>query len=263
MARTYLSGIFSVETALLQDYPFGNGRCVRRVWFEQAAKGAAKGSFRQCAQTTTKAFNAQYNAKIDELKIAGDIQQARQAALVWAIEQGINGRQVWNAVKCSTYCELIAPYLNENEHIEFDTLSVYSTAEKFVEFRTAWIDTGILRPDHINIYESLERFNRRQNPRCWAKFIDENGYDTSLPPVDNVQIEIPPEGVVPQVVISGNETVYCDPRKCTMIQWEQDHIRNGVPSCPRCGREAEKCLGFFGNPCWAHKIETKETDDAV
>jgi hypothetical protein len=165
MARTYLDYIFQPISALHQDYPFGNGRCVRRVWFEQAAKGAAKGQFRQCAQTTTKAFNAAYNAKIDELG-------SREAALKWAVDeyQVQLKSHCWNAPKLSTYHDLVAPYLNtDNDHIEFDALSVYSTAAKFVEFRMAWIDTGILRPDHINIYESLERFNRRQNMRCWAE----------------------------------------------------------------------------------------------
>ena len=51
----------------------------------------------------------------------------------------------------------------------------------------------------------------------------------------------------------GKEGKYCDPAKCTSIQWERLHLRNNVPSCPRCGREAEMILGFFGNPCWAHK----------
>ena len=49
---------------------------------------------------------------------------------------------------------------------------------------------------------------------------------------------------------------YCDPKTCTLIQWEENHFRKGRPACPRCGKSAEKCLGFFGNPCWAH--ETRE-----
>ena len=42
---------------------------------------------------------------------------------------------------------------------------------------------------------------------------------------------------------------------CLLIQWKKTHTVNGVPCCPKCGGEAEMILGFFGNPCWGHKLE--------
>jgi hypothetical protein len=48
-----LHGHTSMETAYLQpDYPYGGYRCMRRVWLEQAIKGAARGQYRLVTQTT-------------------------------------------------------------------------------------------------------------------------------------------------------------------------------------------------------------------
>ena len=56
---------------------------------------------------------------------------------------------------------------------------------------------------------------------------------------------------------------YVNPRKCMMIQWDRVHLRSGELACPECGEPAELCLGFFGNPCYAHiskrRREKKET----
>lgn len=42
-------------------------------------------------------------------------------------------------------------------------------------------------------------------------------------------------------------------KTCLMIQWEGDYFRGGIAVCPKCNQPAEKILGVFGNPCWAHK----------
>ena len=44
---------------------------------------------------------------------------------------------------------------------------------------------------------------------------------------------------------------------CRLIQWGKTHTKNGMPVCPKCGKEAEMILGFMDNPCWGHKIERK------
>ncbi len=46
--------------------------------------------------------------------------------------------------------------------------------------------------------------------------------------------------------------------ECCKIQWSKLHTVNGKSVCPDCGEDAEMILGFFGNPCWAHKFEEKE-----
>ena len=45
---------------------------------------------------------------------------------------------------------------------------------------------------------------------------------------------------------------------CMKIQWSKLHTVNGIPVCPECGQEAEMILGFFGNPCWGHKIKKEK-----
>ena len=47
--------------------------------------------------------------------------------------------------------------------------------------------------------------------------------------------------------------------ECKQIQWSKtwvDVVGNLI--CPECKQPAELVLGFFCNPCYAHKIEKKE-----
>lgn len=85
-----LTGHTSPETAyIIDDYPAGfKARCKKRVWLEYAPK---KG-FRFCSQTT--------NPKVE-------------------------GREVWNAPKKSTYSMLGVMGLNEEGHVAWTGCSIY------------------------------------------------------------------------------------------------------------------------------------------
>jgi len=178
----YLPNCFRVEQAILQDYPFGAGRCIRRVWFEQATKGAAKGQFRMVTQTTIKSFNALYNAKIDELipviraqyPAMNAVAQARKEALEWAIDTykmptRIAAAGTWNAPKFSIYSDLVAPYIDtENDHIGYATLFRGHGPERFNEFFVKWF--RFLPDDQQLRYHQLAAESRRYNPNCWRDF---------------------------------------------------------------------------------------------
>lgn len=60
-----LHGHTSQETAYLQDdYPYGRQlRCQRRIWLEEATKGAARGQFRFVTQTSNPKRNNDWNNK--------------------------------------------------------------------------------------------------------------------------------------------------------------------------------------------------------
>lgn len=119
--RKLLVGLVSPETALCQDYPFGSGRCIRRVWFEQGKTGSTKGQFRMMAQTTVKADNAEYNNAIRE--------QGKEAAFAMFEKYAKENRLRWNKPVGSTYALMMFPYLDAQDHIQYDYLS-YSSGQK-------------------------------------------------------------------------------------------------------------------------------------
>lgn len=109
-----LSGHYSQESAyLVSDYPYGfSARCSIRYWIENNSKGS-----RLWSQTT--------NPK------KGDI---------------------WNKAKSSTYNIVGAMFLDENNHVQWSGLSVYS-----LEDTQKWLDTyreGLL-PAQIKECEAL------------------------------------------------------------------------------------------------------------
>lgn len=161
--KTLIPDCFTTQTAICQDYPFGSGRCVRRVWFETATSGVAKGRMRMMAQTTTKGFNAQYNAKIAELG-------SREAALKWATEEfrvQLN-RGYWNAPKASTYTGIMIPYLDDNQHVAYDGIhGVYDGPEKFEKLLMEWPNLPPILADKFN---AMVAESREWNPRSWVAF---------------------------------------------------------------------------------------------
>jgi hypothetical protein len=45
-------------------------------------------------------------------------------------------------------------------------------------------------------------------------------------------------------------------KTCALIQWSKCRIdTDGTLICPQCNRPAELILGFFGQPCYGHKID--------
>lgn len=98
--KQVLSGHYSTETSyVIQDYPFGfKLRCKRRCWLEVNDKGT-----RFWSQTT------------DPRK---------------SIE-------VWNKPKASTYIFMGAMFLDENDHVQWNGLSVHN-AEKAGDFLTTY-----------------------------------------------------------------------------------------------------------------------------
>lgn len=97
--QTLLSGHTSEETAyVVDDYPYGfRLRCKIRYWIETSPK---KGS-RFCSQTTNP-------------KAIGE---------------------KWNKAKKGVYSDIIAMYLNEDNHVKYNCLRVeYGTAEELSKF---------------------------------------------------------------------------------------------------------------------------------
>jgi hypothetical protein len=95
-----LTGHVSPETAyMVHDYPYGfKLRCKARYWIETHPKRGQRVMF----QTT--------NPKIE-------------------------GREVWNKVKASTYVPLRVLVLNEsNGHVEIDSISPYAKTEEVNAF---------------------------------------------------------------------------------------------------------------------------------
>lgn len=163
-----LHGHVSAETAHLSfDYPYGRTtRCVRREWVERATKGSAKGRERFAAQTTCRAFNDIYTAKIEAV--------GQAEADAWAREMIAKNLVRWNKPHTGIYSDLVIltqqPLEDGSGRLGISHLSLYigSGPERFKAFREA---VGAHLSDAQSARLSLfEAIDRKLNPTCWAQF---------------------------------------------------------------------------------------------
>jgi len=119
-----LKGHISPETAyIVDDYPYGfRLRCKIRYWLEYHPKRGT----RLCSQTT--------NPKRPE--------------------------EFWNTPKCSTYCYLAGcMFLDENNHVQWEGLSEYSTAQSSIDWYETYKD-GLI-PEVLERVEAWIRAKRK------------------------------------------------------------------------------------------------------
>lgn len=107
--RKYLPPVHtSFETAFEQDgYPFGyRGKCLRRCWIETTKNG------QRFVYQTSKPYYPASGETGDKVR-------------------GLR----WNAPKKSTYSEALVMFLDAEDHIHTDGVSVHGDPEKFAAFR--------------------------------------------------------------------------------------------------------------------------------
>ena len=124
MKMQILKGHISPETAyIVDDYPYGfRLRCKIRYWLEYHPKRGT----RLCSQTT--------NPKRPE--------------------------EFWNTPKCSTYCYLAGcMFLDENNHVHWEGLSEYSTAQSSIDWYETYKD-GLI-PEVLERVEVWIRAKRK------------------------------------------------------------------------------------------------------
>lgn len=128
-----LNGHDSAETAyVVDDYPYGfRLRCKIRYWLEfRSGHG-----HRFVSQTT--------NPKIQ-------------------------GREVWNKPKGSTYSNGPAVmYLDHQGHVQWDSVSLWSSPEAIIAFDKKW--RADLLPDVVRSLDALTATSQRLNPVSWAQ----------------------------------------------------------------------------------------------
>jgi hypothetical protein len=157
-----LKGIDSPASALITfDYPFGRRvRCIRRTWVE--TKG---GRQRLVHETSHKSFNIEYTRHLE--------QDGREAADQWATEQLNAGRVIWNATKCSTYFDLLVPFMRHMPGetmcpIETAVLQIWSWPEHFAEFYQTVGDD--LSDEQRAMAQSLETASRKLSAQSWSEW---------------------------------------------------------------------------------------------
>jgi hypothetical protein len=152
-------------------YPFGGTRCVRREWIERAEKGASKGQYRFVTQTTVRAFNYDYTARIER--------DGQEAADAWAQERiaGAITRDdssLWNAAKPGIYHPFVAMRLAP---LDDDSgrlgvwpahISLYSTPADIDEMKAML--TAPEAADTLSQLAAVEQMSRRINPRHWHEY---------------------------------------------------------------------------------------------
>lgn len=158
----------SAETAHVTfDYPFGSRiRCVRREWVERATKGAGRGQQRFVTQTTVKAFNVAYTAKIDA--------EDQAAADAWAQELIAAGRVAWNKPSASIFSTMVVMLQQPLDDGSGRLTTTYvsfrlgSGPDRLHEFRM--IVGNQLDEAQQKRLGVLEQIDRKLNPTSWAEY---------------------------------------------------------------------------------------------
>ena len=129
-----LVGHTSPETAHVTiDYPYGfRLRCQRREWLEYKPK---KG-YRFVTQTSNPKPGACW---VPCGCTGGYVEvQGVQTVCVACHGNGLVEKHVWNAPKASVYVALAVLYLDEANHVQWDTLHIYATERDIDAFEAQY-----------------------------------------------------------------------------------------------------------------------------
>lgn len=163
-SRQILHNYTSAEVSFIQyDYPFGfNLRCLRRVWLEQATKGAKRGEWRFAAQTTERKWNHLYT----EIGAPKGKDFLSRTTIPFP---------VWNKLKYSTYEQFALLYLDywkTDEQgapwIQHAGIGYYAGPDAFYLFYDQWW-SQMTEEERQQFLKLIKRSVRGNGPVYWAE----------------------------------------------------------------------------------------------
>ena len=183
----YIPDALSFQTAAVAySYPFGRMRCIRRMWLEQALKGAQKPKWRINTQTSRKDWNVRYTSRIEtalnNCPPGSTVQEQRELVNQWVMSQYeemklVEVAQYWNKAHPSVYSEFCCLELIACRRKPDDVpMQIYISKHLDINIKPADLKAFLVKVtpyakkfsnEQVTSLKRLEWLGMKYNPGLW------------------------------------------------------------------------------------------------